>query len=51
MILGMKTIHKEFDHFTPVTESGGLETVPFLLGVDPKGILSGMTKGNDEDAY
>ena len=38
-------------YLTPANEAHGLEAVPFHKGVDPKGILQSMTKGDGSTTH
>ena len=38
-------------YLTPANEAHGLEAVPFLKGVDPRGILENMMKGDGSITY
>ena len=47
----MESIDLSNRYLTPASEAGGLNSVPFHPGVDPKGILQCMARGDGTRAY
>ena len=38
-------------YLTPATDAGGMRDIPFLPGVDPRGILRSMAQGDGTQSY